>query len=446
MLWRIFPEPGVAPPRLLRIASYNRYKGINWKNRLPDPIPEDDTNFRELTTMELTDGEPYYLMRENMSRKDLVKNLPTFRMRGASGSEEPLPLPGDASSLQDFELDGIEINPLGTVRVFPQRSIIEGSVRWNDRATPDDPPFSVEDLEIDDFEIEGINEVAEKLGLKELPTTMAKVARIRDFFSSEFEYTLYLTIQRARAKRTRPSEIETFLTTSKRGHCEYFATAATLLLRAADVPARYCVGFSVMERSTRSNTWIIRGTHGHAWTRVWDDNRQRWVDFDPTPPGWLAAETGEATRSQWLADAYQRFKEDFFLWRNRPANRLGATIVMWILGLSVFIFIGRRLWKSKLVVDTKKQIVYGNGERITTPLHALEKPALKILSPRQPGETLVSWLAKLKSHNFPAATLEEAASIHQRLRFDPSPTESDQVERLTVITGELRKRITTSHS
>lgn len=448
MLWRLTPDPGEAPPRLMRLASYNRYKGINWKNRLPDPIPEDDTNFQELTTIELTDGDPYYLLRENMTEtmtrkdleKDLEKNLPTFQMRGASASEEPLPLPGNAASLQEFQLDGIEMNPLGTVRVFPKKSIIDGRVRWNDKTAPESSPFP-EDLEIDDYEIEGINEVAEAIGLKELPTTMAKVARLREFFTREFKYTRYLTISRARASPHRPTAIEVFLTNSKRGHCEYFATAATLLLRSAGVPARYCVGFAVMERNPRKNEWIVRGVHGHAWTRVWDEERDVWVDFDPTPAGWLAAEIGERSASQWLADTYQRLKEDFFLWRNRPANRLAATIVMWVLGLSVFVFVGSRLWKSKLVVDRRKAVVYGNGIPVKTPLHDLEKAAEKILNPRLPGETFVSWLRKLERHGVPASRLEEAVAIHQSLRFDPSPVENGASERLARIAAELRQRL-----
>ena len=441
MLWRLTPTPGQAPPRLLRVATYNRYKGVFWKNDLPDPPPEDEDNFRLLTPLELTDGQPYYLLREGMTRPDVEKNLPTFRMRGASASEEPLPLPGNTSTIRDFELDGVEVNPLGTVRVFPKKSIIEGSIRWNDEVTPDSPPFSREDLLIDDDEIEGIEQVADQIGLKDLPSTTAKIKRLRDFFTNNFEYTRYLSIERPRSSRVRPSAIESFLTASQRGHCEYFATAATLLLRAADVPARYCVGFAVMEKNPKKNEWVIRGTHGHAWTRVWDESRGIWIDFDPTPSNWINIESGAVSRSQWLSDAYQRFKEDFFLWRNRPNNRIASMVVMWILGLSVFLFVGRRLWKSKLVVNKKAAVVYGNRDPMKTPLHELVKSASKLLAPRLPGETLASWFGKLESFGIPRSDLEKAVAIHQRLRFDPSPSDADQMHRLATIAGELRKRL-----
>ena len=82
-----------------------------------------------------------------------------------------------------------------------------------------------------------MQEIAEKLRLRKLPTTAAKVARIRSWFQDEFSYTLYLTIGQARFAK--PTAITVFLTKGKRGHCEYFATAATLLLREAGVPARF---------------------------------------------------------------------------------------------------------------------------------------------------------------------------------------------------------------
>src|SRR5205807_1199702 len=62
------------------------------------------------------------------------------------------------------------------------------------------------------------------------------------------------------------SALEEFLLNSRAGHCEYFATATTLLLRAAGVPARYAVGFSVQEWSRLEQRYIVRARHAHSWT------------------------------------------------------------------------------------------------------------------------------------------------------------------------------------
>lgn len=438
ILWRLTPNNAQAPPRLIRSAAYNRYKGINWRNEFPDPTPNADSDFKELTTIDLTENQSFYMLREGMTRQDIKRQLPEFEIRGASGSGEPLPIPGNSSTLQGFQLDGIDINPLGTVRIFPQKSIIQGTVRWRDDSEPEQPPFPKADLSIDEYEFEGIHEVADSIGLKELPTTTAKINRLREFFTTQFEYSRYLTIGRARASQHRPTEIEAFLTTDKRGHCEYFATSATLLLRAAGVPTRYIIGYAVMEKNPRRNEWIIRGTHSHAWTRVWDEQQQRWIDFDPTPGGWLNTEIRQGNQnSRWLADTYQRLKEDFFLWRNQPTHQIGFTWAMWILGLGVILFVTKRLWKSRVAINPTVPL---NPLSLTTPrtaLHDLEKVAAKSLGTRKPGETLVVWLTKLNLDPSSKSKLEEACTLHQQLRFDPAPSVHDHRGRLKAITQEV---------
>ena len=441
MLWRLKITEGGRVPRLLRMVTYNSYKFVSWKNELPesfDDKTEENNSFTILAPEEFKPGEPIYPLRADMKQQDLLKPLPSFRLRGAIRTEDPIPLPGDTSSLERFELDGIESNPLGTVRIFPKRAIIDGIVRWRDSAVPDHSPWPEHDLEINALERETLEKVVADLGLRDLPTTAGKMARIQAWFNDEFTYTRYLTIGRAQIGKT--TAISIFLTTSKRGHCEYFATAATLLLRAADVPARYCVGFAVMERDMKRNEFVIRGTHGHAWTRVWDASKGLWIDFDPTPPGWLAEETAGATESRGFADAYQRLKEDFFLWRNRPANRLGATLVMWALGLGTLTFVGRRLWKSRLVVAKDAAGNPVPPERIT-PLHHLESRARRILGPRPVGVTLAAWLRGLAGHCVTESDLEEALEIHQRIRFDPNPPQSSGESRLQNLATDIGDKL-----
>lgn len=441
MFWRLKIMEGGRVPRLLRLATYNSYKHISWRMELPESfakvVVENDA-FTILAPEELKPDEPIYPMRENMTERDLTKSLPTFRLRGAIRPEDPMPLPGDASRLEQFELDGIESNPLGTVRIFPKRAIIDGVVHWRENAVPDSPPWPEHDLEINTLERETLDQVVSDLGLRELPTTAEKMARIQTWFMDEFTYTRYLTI--GRAAFGKPTAMSIFLTTSKRGHCEYFATAATLLLRAADVPARYCVGFSVMEKDLKRDEFVIRGTHGHAWSRVWDESKGLWIDFDPTPPNWLDTETQGTTDSRWLADAFQRFKEDFFLWRNRPANRLGATLVMWALGLGTLAFVGRRLWRSKLVVAKDASGNPVPPERVT-PIHHLEKHARRLLGPRPPGVTLPAWLRGLGGHGIPESDLEEALEIHQRIRFDTTPPPASGASRLNSLAELIAERI-----
>src|SRR5262249_60581555 len=91
----------------------------------------------------------------------------------------------------------------------------------------------------------------------------------------------------------RESAVEDFLVSSRSGHCEYFATATTLLLRAAGVPARYAVGYSVQEWSRLEQRYIVRARHAHSLTLAYVDGA--WRDVDTTPAGWADSEEPEAS-------------------------------------------------------------------------------------------------------------------------------------------------------
>ncbi|MBA3697238.1 MAG: lasso peptide biosynthesis protein [Planctomycetes bacterium] len=70
----------------------------------------------------------------------------------------------------------------------------------------------------------------------------------------------------------------------RRGHCQYFATSAVLLLRRAGHTARCVVGFASDEIDDRSV--VFRGLHAHAWIEV-VNAQGRWQRFDPTPATYI---------------------------------------------------------------------------------------------------------------------------------------------------------------
>ncbi len=58
-----------------------------------------------------------------------------------------------------------------------------------------------------------------------------------------------------------------FLNESETGYCVHFATAATVLLQAAGIPARYVTGYSI--DAQRGFTAIVRAEDAHAWAEYW---------------------------------------------------------------------------------------------------------------------------------------------------------------------------------
>ena len=73
-----------------------------------------------------------------------------------------------------------------------------------------------------------------------------------------------------------------FLAESDTGYCVHFATAATVLLRAAGIPARYVTGYMV--NCEAGEPVIVESDRAHAWVEYFDDELNTWIIAEPTPP------------------------------------------------------------------------------------------------------------------------------------------------------------------
>ena len=76
--------------------------------------------------------------------------------------------------------------------------------------------------------------------------------------------------------------VEFFLLESRQGYCVHFATAATALLRAMGIPARYAEGYAV---PAGGEGWVdVPDYNAHAWVEVYFGGAG-WIPFEVTPAG-----------------------------------------------------------------------------------------------------------------------------------------------------------------
>ena len=99
--------------------------------------------------------------------------------------------------------------------------------------------------------------------------------RIRDNFARNFLYTLA-------PPHGRGDPLVNFLLRSKAGHCEYFASAAAMMLTARGIPARLVTGSYGGEVGLLSNALVVRGGPLHAWVEA-DIGGKGFAVLDPTP-------------------------------------------------------------------------------------------------------------------------------------------------------------------
>lgn len=133
-------------------------------------------------------------------------------------------------------------------------------------------------------------------------------ARALESYLKKFKYTLDL-------KPTEGDPLAEFLFETREGHCEYFATAMTILLRTLDIPARIVNGFQMGEYNDLNNLYTVRASDAHSWVEVYFPQKEAWVEFDPTPPGGLNdySQGGLFARLKKYIDAAEVFWLDYIV-------------------------------------------------------------------------------------------------------------------------------------
>ena len=90
----------------------------------------------------------------------------------------------------------------------------------------------------------------------------------------------------------------TFLFDQRQGFCAHFASAFTVLMRAARVPARVVVGYHGGEPNPMGGFLTVRQSHAHAWAEVWTGDAEnggwRRVDLTALVPS-TDPQTGQPT-------------------------------------------------------------------------------------------------------------------------------------------------------
>ncbi len=99
-----------------------------------------------------------------------------------------------------------------------------------------------------------------------------------------------------------PAPLEAFLA-RRRGHCELFATATAVLLRARGIPARYVAGYYAPEVSDGELT--LRDWDAHAWAEVELPGRG-FITVDATPPLLRGGEAHRGSLWSQLLDGWDR--------------------------------------------------------------------------------------------------------------------------------------------
>lgn len=109
-----------------------------------------------------------------------------------------------------------------------------------------------------------------------------------------------------------PDPLAHFLFERKEGHCEYFASAMTVMLRTLDIPSRMATGFQSGTYNPITGWYMVRAADAHTWVEGYIPGHG-WVSFDPTPPDPRAAAGTLAASLSLFLDAAEVFWQEWVL-------------------------------------------------------------------------------------------------------------------------------------
>ena len=118
---------------------------------------------------------------------------------------------------------------------------------------------------------------------------------VKNYLAENYQYTL----SPGKVPKGKDA-INYFMFENKKGYCTYFASAATMLLRQAGIPARYVEGYSFVTGELKGEEtgyqyndmeftfgeaeykFEVPDSCAHAWVQVYFEDIG-WINFDPTP-------------------------------------------------------------------------------------------------------------------------------------------------------------------
>jgi transglutaminase-like putative cysteine protease len=322
-------------------------------------------------------------------------------------------------------------------------------------------------------------------------TTEVEIARrIEGHLRSAYSYTLDLQ----RVEDGDP--VADFLFNTRAGHCEYFASAMTLMLRSRRVPARLVNGFQMGEYNDAADVYTVRQSDAHSWVEVFFP-KHGWVAFDPTPAAglsvygdgiaarlrrwreamemfWLEHVIGFDTSKQlsmafaaqaWFSSLFSSYRFDvssrWFDWVSRLAQRVeswkerrrgfdgkffesgqpsGSMLGLFSHPLTLALFgltltgVVAMFWRRRSQSWQRKARQSGAASAI-----AFYQEMLRTLEraghKRAADQTPAEFAAELR---MPAVT--EITNLYQQVRFGDQSLDDHEITRVGVLLGELKKQ------
>jgi transglutaminase-like putative cysteine protease len=456
-----------------RGVTLDHYDGQSWNNSGPDPLP-----IRRYGEAFRLDEHDY---RRGVTEQQFF--MEPLELRNVFAAPRPVLVSGVPDLLRDLG-DGLwteayRLNKLN-YSVYSDTSIPNDEALTDDNSREYPRNITQRYLQLPENHDRRIDQLAAQL--TENAKTQFETARcIEHYLRTQFDYTLDLQ----RVEDGDP--VADFLFNTRAGHCEYFASAMVLMLRARRIPARLVNGFQTGEYNPTADVFTVRQSDAHSWVEAYFP-RSKWVAFDPTPAAGLSAYDGglmsilrqysEAMEMLWLEQvvafdtskqismlmaaqnwmsSYQKniswqwmewtrgFAEKFDSWRgnptpavSRPEGQLNSfnwrdaashplTLVLFGIAVAGLVLLQRKRFRRNAGnINASESAIRFYREMLS----ALERAGHR----RQPDQTPLEFASQI---GMPAVS--EITQLYQRQRFSDEILTNEETVRIEMLLRDLKK-------
>ena len=290
-------------------------------------------------------------------------------------------------------------------------------------------------------------------------TDIEKLAAIQGRLRG-FDYSIELD------KPTSTDYLEEFLTETRVGYCQQFATAFTLLARHLGFPTRVAVGFlpGSTDQAT-PDTYVVSGSDTHAWPEVLFAG-YGWVRFEPTPrqessaplytleeiasdPATISGAEATSGAPGQRGQAAVRGNADPRTRNNKPIDQVGArrradgvdnrwqesfAKIALVLGLLGLLFVALVPLLKKLRTDLRYGRATDTRGKVAAAFAEFEQEGAELATVRSRAESAAAYARRIaRDADLPRKAAMRLAWIYEAAEFGPegvSPQQADEAKRL----------------
>ena len=264
--------------------------------------------------------------------------------------------------------------------------------------------------------------------------------------------------------------LASFLFETRKGHCEYFASALTIMLRTLGIPARVVTGLLAHNQNPLTGYYEVRALDGHAWVEAYVDDRG-WMLLEPT--AYYPMPTTPEHNSGVTAEKIQQYirelerieqetggDQTFSLAGMMRSAWYSLTLIVtvalaavkvvvftlwWLwLALAVIAIIGYRLWHKHGGTVQNRYWLYrldkGPALSIKQQLHWLHKALNNRAEHPEPGLTIERFTALVGRSYLSSEQRQQVAALFNQYHYSHTPLNREQLQQLQQLLDKLLRQ------